>query len=300
MKTLRVGGLLTALFTICLLFSCQKETADNNIPEGRQRVRIRLSDNPVNFDAVNVEILRVEVLVAPDSCRNRSGEDDDDDGRGDDRGCHYDSDRDHDDDYRCLVWDTLDIRPGVYNLLDLTNGADTLLATGFTVAGKIKKLRLTLGTQNAVVIDSVQYPLLLWNNYNRVTIKIRGEDVEEITPGDLQVWLDFDAGRSVVRLYNNRFILKPILRVWLPAQTAAIRGRVLPDRADAVVAAVSNGDTLVAFPNDDGWFRIRGLKGVTADVLINATANNYRDTMIAGVPLQRGREKDIGTIQLRN
>ncbi|MBK6827786.1 MAG: DUF4382 domain-containing protein [Chitinophagaceae bacterium] len=301
MKKLHAAVLLSGLLLI-FLFSCQKEASDNTIPEGQQRIRIRMSDGPVNYDAVNVDIQRVEVLVAPDSCRNRSNEDDDDD---DDRGgrgggdCHYDNDHD-DDDYSCMIWDTLDIRPGIYNLLDLSNGADTLLASGITVAGKIKKIRLTLGTQNSVVIDSVQYPLRLWNNYNRITINVRGEDIEEIRPGDLQIWLDFDAGRSIVRIQNNQFILKSFLRIWLPPQTAAIKGKILPDRADAVVSVIANNDTLVAFPNSDGRFKIRGIRGTTADVYINATANGYRDTTLTGVAIQTGRETDIGTIQLRN
>lgn len=299
MKKLQLAVIFIGFLLLSIL-SCQKESGNRNIPEGQQRIRIRLSDNPVNFDAVNVEILRVEVLLIPDSCRYRGegdGDDDDDDGR-----CHYDHERDGDHhNYRCSVWDTLDIRPGVYNLLDLSNGADTLLANGFTVAGTIKKLRLTMGTQNSVVIDSVQYPLTLWNNYNRVTISVRGEDIEEIAPGDLQLWLDFDAGRSIVKLLNNRFVLKPILRIWLPAQTATIKGKVLPLSAGAVVAAYANGDTLEAIPdNDDGRFKIRGLKGTAADLFFNATANGYRDTTITGVPLQRGQETDIGTIRLGN
>ncbi len=299
MKKLHAAVLLSGLLLI-FLFSCQKEASDNTIPEGQQRIRIRMSDGPVNYDAVNVDIQRVEVLVAPDSCRNRSNEDDDDDRGGRGGGdCHYDNDHD-DDDYSCMIWDTLDIRPGIYNLLDLSNGADTLLASGITVAGKIKKIRLTLGTQNSVVIDSVQYPLRLWNNYNRITINVRGEDIEEIRPGDLQIWLDFDAGRSIVRIQNNQFVLKSFLRIWLPPQTAAIKGKILPDRADAVVSIIASGDTLVAFPNSDGRFKIRGLRGNTADVYINATANGYRDTTLTGVAIQTGRETDIGTIQLRN
>lgn len=301
MKKLHAAVLISGLL-LSFLFSCQKEATDQSIPEGQQRIRIRLSDGPVNYDAVNVDILRVEVLVAPDSCRNRSDEDDDDDDRGGrgDGDCHYDNDRDGHHNYRCMVWDTLDIRPGIYNLLDLSNGADTLLASGITVAGQIKKIRLTLGTNNSVVIDSVQYPLRLWNSYNRVTINVRGEDIEEIRPGDLQIWLDFDAGRSIVRLQNNQFVLKSYLRIWLPPQTAAIKGKVLPDRADAVVSVIANNDTLVAFPNSDGWFKIRGIRGSTADVFINATANGYRDTTLTGVAIQAGRETDIGTIQLRN
>lgn len=301
MKKLHAAVLLSGLLLI-FLFACQKEASDNPIPEGQQRIRIRMSDGPVNYDAVNVDIQRVEVLIAPDSCRNRSNEDDDDDrgGRGGGDDCHYDNDRDDHDDYSCMIWDTLDIRPGVYNLLDLSNGVDTLLASGITVAGKIKKIRLTLGTQNSVVIDSVQYPLRLWNSYNRITINVRGEDIEEIRPGDLQIWLDFDAGRSIVRIQNNQFILKSFLRIWLPPQTAAIKGKILPDRADAVVSVIANNDTLVAFPNSDGRFKIRGIRGTTADVYINATANGYRDTTLTGVAIQSGRETDIGTIQLRN
>jgi hypothetical protein len=302
MKKLRLPGLALglALLTLFFVFSCQKEKDLNQkVPEGQQRVRIRLSDNPVNFDAVNVDIQRVEVLVVPDSCQG--GRHDDDDGRGRNH-CDYDRDGDrHNNDNDCAVWDTLDIRAGIYNLLDLSNGTDTLLANGFTIAGKIKKIRLTLGTSNSVVIDSVSYPLNLWNDNNRVTISVRGDDIDEITPGDLQFWLDFDAGRSIVRLNNNRFVLKPFLRIWLPAQTAGIKGKVIPLRADAVVSAIANGDTLIAIPDHhDGRFKIRGLRGTTADVFINATANGYRDTTITGVILQRGRDTDIGTIQLTN
>lgn len=298
MKTLRIGALFSALLLLVFLFSCQKEANQNNIPEGQQRVRIRLSDGPVNFDAVNVDIQKVEVFVVPDSCHGRGNDGDHDD---EDHGGHHDGH--HDDDHmgnRCGAWDTLDIRPGVYNLLNLSNGVDTILASGFTAAGKITKIRLTLGTSNSVVIDSVQYPLTIFNNNNRVTIAVRGEDIDQVSPGDLQLWLDFDAGRSIVRISRNHFVLIPYLRIWLPAQTAAIKGKVLPQNADAVVSAISNGDTLVAFPNDDGRFKIRGLRGTTAVVFINATSNGYRDTTITGVQLQRGRETDIGTIQLHN
>ena len=297
MKNVRHAGLLSGLAFISLLiitFSCQKENDFNQaIPEGQQRVRIRLSDNPLNFDAVYVDIQKVEVLVVPDSCRGGRNDDD--------HGCYNDHHGDrYDHGYRCAVWDTLDIRTGVYNLLDLTNGADTLLATGFTIEGSVKKIRLTLGTQNSVVIDSVSYPLTFSNNNDRVTISVRGEDVEEISSGDLQLWLDFDAGRSIVRVNNNRFVIKPYLRIWLPAQTASLEGRVLPRDANAVVSAVANGDTLIAIPDrGNGRFKIRGLRGTSANVLVNATANGYLDTTINNVALERGRTASIGTIQLR-
>jgi hypothetical protein len=273
------------MIPILIFISCKKEKSDLKIPEGQQRVRIRLSDNPVNYDAVYVDIQQVVVQVIPDSCR----------GRGD----NNHNDCYDDDEYRCSVWDTLDIRPGVYNLLDLSNGADTLLATGLTLTGRINKIKLILGNNNSVVIDSVSYPLSLWNNNHTITIQVKGHDIIEITPDDLQLWLDFDAGGSIVKVSNNHFVLKPRLRIWVPAQTASIKGKVLPKNAEAIVAAIVNGDTLVAIPDHhDGRFKIRGLIGTSANIFINATANGYRDTTITNVPLQRGGETDIGTVQL--
>jgi len=276
---------------IAILISCKKEKSDATaIPEGQQRVKIRLSDNPVNYDAVYVDIQQVVVQIIPDSCR----------GRGD----HNNNDCYDDDEYRCSVWDTLDIRPGVYNLLDLSNGADTLLANGLTLEGRINKIKLVLGDHNSVVIDSVSYPLSLWNNNHSISIQVRGHDIVEITPGDLQLWLDFDAGGSIVKVSNNHFVLKPRIKIFVPAQTASIKGKVLPKEAEAIVAAIVNGDTLVAIPDHhDGRFKIRGLTvtsgtTATADVFINATAGGYRDTTITNVALQRGEETDIGTVQL--
>jgi hypothetical protein len=46
-------------------------------------------------------------------------------------------------------------------------------------------------------------------------------------------------------------VLKPYLRIWLPDQTASIKGKIMPLEAEAVVSAVANGDTLVAIPDDD-------------------------------------------------
>jgi hypothetical protein len=287
MKHLRRVCLALGIISIpiLLLFSCQKQTSDLAIPEGQQRVRIRLSDNPVNYDAVNVDIRQVIVQIIPDSCRGRGDRNNND--------C-YD-----DDEYRCSVWDTLDIRAGVYNLLSLSNGVDTLLANGLTLTGRINKIKLVLGDNNSVVIDSVSYPLTLWNNNHTVTIQVKGRDIIEITPGDLQLWLDFDAGASIVKVSNNRFVLKPRIKIFVPSQTASIKGKVFPLRAKAVVAAIADGDTLVAIPNHyDGRFKIRGLKGTSAVVFINATANGYRDTTITNVALQRGQETDIGTVQL--
>ncbi|HEY0433019.1 MAG TPA: DUF4382 domain-containing protein [Chitinophagaceae bacterium] len=270
-KRLIAAGTLI-IFLGMLYVSCKKEN-NSSIPGGQQRVSIRLSDNPVNFDAVNVDIQKIEIKILPDSCRRRND--------------------------TCAVWDTLAIKPGVYNLLDLANGNDTLLANGLTVSGNILKLRLTLGDNNSVTIDSVNYPLTLWKDSHTVDIAIRGEDVDMLNSNDLQLWLDFNAARSIVSIRENQFVLRPFLRVWVPSHTASIKGHVEPGEAGAVVAAVFNGDTLVAIPHrHDGYFKIRGITATSTDVFINATANNYKDTTITGVHLEIGKETELGTVHL--
>jgi len=296
----------TIIFTSLVYTSCQKELNNSgSAPAGQQHVQIRLSDNPIPFSAVNVDIQMVEVQVLPDSCKNRSGDDDGDDdhqGDNDDQGDDGDHDNDggcSDQTSRCAVWDTLNVRPGVYNLLHLANGTDTILASGLTVAGTIARIRLTLGDHNSVVIDSASYPLTLVNNVHHVTICVGGGDVDMISPSNLQLWLDFDAGRSIVRLDNNHFVLRPFLRLWLPDHTASISGHVLPGSAHAIVAAIFSGDTLVAIPSQDqGYFKIRGITSTHTDLFINATANCYKDTTIAGIQLTIGGNKDIGTVHL--
>ena len=282
-------GIVSLVFSI--IISCKKEKSDVVIPQGQQRISIRLSDNPVPYQAVYVDIQQVIVQVIPDSCIGGGDRDEDRN--------HHHNECYGDNEFRCSVWDTLNIRPGVYNLLDLSNGTDTLLASGLTLQGRINKIKLVLGSNNSVVIDSVTYPLTLWNNNHTVTIQVRGHDIIEITPTDLQLWLDFDAGSSIVKVSNNHFVLRPRLKIWVPSQTSSISGKVLPKQAGAIVAAYTSTDTLVAIPFDrDGRFKIRGLTGTSANVFINATANNYKDTTINSVPLQRGQDTDIGTITL--
>ena len=291
MKTIRSLYLALGIIIcfVLLMVSCQKELG-NRAPAGEQRVKIYLMDDPVPYGAVNVDIQQVIVQVIPDSCLGRHEDDED-----------WDEDHDdwcNDNEYRCSVWDTLNIRAGVYNLLNLSNGVDTILANGFTISGRINRIKLVIGNNNSVVIDNVSYPLTLWDNIHTVNVAVKGADVDHITPGDLQVWLDFDAGASIVKVSDNHFVLKPYIKLFIPAQTASIQGKVLPSMAKAIVAAIANGDTLVAIPHDDGYFKIRGLKGSSADLFINATANGYMDSTLTGIPLTKGKETDVGIIQL--
>ena len=128
MKTWGKPLLYPLLFSAMALFfyACQKEVSSGggNIPTGKTKLSVFLTDGPLDFQKVLVDIQRIEVKI--DTCRDN--EDEDHDGQG--------CDDDHDSlNSHCEIWDTLDIHPGVYDLMKLRNGLDTLLASGFIIHG---------------------------------------------------------------------------------------------------------------------------------------------------------------------
>ncbi|WP_204326507.1 hypothetical protein, partial [Stenotrophomonas maltophilia] len=54
-----------------------------------------------------------------------------------------------------LVWEDLNVKSGVYDILSLRNGVDTLLASKTVVKGSIRLIRIDIGTNNSLVKDSV-------------------------------------------------------------------------------------------------------------------------------------------------
>jgi hypothetical protein len=282
MKTnLRWSVLLVVAFAGAIFFACKKDNSvDQEIPPGKQHVSIYLTDHPAFFDQVLIDIRSVSVLI--DTCnRNDSAGNDDDDN----------------DNENCWVWDSLDIRTGVYDLLTLRNGVDTLFATGVIPEGRIKKIRIRLGDDNALVKDSLTYPLDLPRGFEDITIKIRGGDWDEFEPGRLRLWLDFDAKRSIVFLWNNRFMLKPVIHAFVPKTTGSIEGRVTPDEANAVISVYNGTDTAYALPFRDGKFKVRGLQEGSYTVFVNAS-NGYQDETINDVEVKRNRDTKLETISL--
>src|SRR4030095_16823441 len=93
--------------------------------EQSARLEIRLTDAPGDYEAVFIDIQGVEI-------NTEEG----------DQG-----------------WKQLEVNKGIYNLLEFRNGMDTLLATAVLPAGKVSQIRLLLGDENSVVIDSTEFDL---------------------------------------------------------------------------------------------------------------------------------------------
>src|SRR5882724_6605827 len=117
--TTRLYSFLLVLLTsgILIFVSCKKSDS------GASHLEVRLTDAPAGYDAVYIDIQKVEVNVSGDTGTIRG-------------------------------WQTINLlHPGVYNLLNFKNGIDTLLAATDLPAGTLSQMRLVLGNNNSVVIN---------------------------------------------------------------------------------------------------------------------------------------------------
>ncbi|OQP61469.1 hypothetical protein A3860_31570 [Niastella vici] len=264
-----------------IFFACSKEKSSDNssVPSGKQSLNLYLTDGPTDFfDKVLIDIKSVKVLV--DTCdRSRRRQD------------NWDSTK------KCFVWDSLAVKPGVYDLLSLRNGIDTLLGSGIVTDGTIRKIVITLGTNNSIVKDSVSYPLNLLNNQTTITIRLFGNEWDNFQSGHYRLWLDFDCGRSIVRLRDGAFYLAPFIKAFIIKESGAVKGIVKPNDAYPIISVYNATDTAYAFPWRDGQFKVRGLNSGTYSVFVNA-GNGYKDTTISNVSVTVGKETDLGTITL--
>ena len=278
------------ILTVSLLIAaCQKQALPVNNTTGAKQLSVYLTDDPCDYDSVFIDIRYVEVKIDTSAAHMN------DDNYGDD---DHNSDDDHQHQDQYGKWDTLTIRPGVYNILKLRNGIDTVLGTGNLPAGKIRKIRITLGTNNSLVKTGVTYPLNLWpgtNNY--VYLKIHNEDEDEVAAGHSAIWMDFNVCESI-RFSNGQYYLKPFLKPFSMKQSGKIEGKVFPHEALPFVKAFNATDSASAIPEDEGEYKIVGLKEGAYSILFKGS-NGYRDTTISNIQVQRGKEIHIPDITLR-
>ncbi len=163
----KVGFLALLIVSSCFyLISCDSDDSGNNT----NYVQFYLTDCPYDAEAINIEILQVSVSDEEDQVK------------------------------------PLETNSGVYNLLDFTDGLDTLIAYGDVVMQSIDHIYFDLGDDNTIVVDGKTHPLQLRGKDNRVKVKASIDDLSE---GNYLV--DFFACTSIVRNANGYF-LKPVIK----------------------------------------------------------------------------------------
>src|SRR6202048_3464958 len=150
--------------SLILFFACNKNNSGSNpsVPPGQSKLSVYMMDDPVQLYKVLIDIRQVAVEL--DTATKQSSNDSDDQWDDNYNGQHRNKDN------KSVIWDTLAIKPGVYDLLKLRNGTDTLLASGLFPSGKILKVKITLGSDNTVYTDSATYfPLKVYGSSPSVT-----------------------------------------------------------------------------------------------------------------------------------
>lgn len=289
-KWLAFGISAAALF---VFFACNKNnssTSNPNIPPGKSQVSIYMMDDPIQFTKVLIDIRQVAVLVDTGAKQTDGDEDD----QWDDDYCGRHRSREN----KSVFWDTLNITPGVYDLLQLRNGADTLLAKGLIPSGKILKVKITLGSDNTIYTDSAtHYPLEVFGPHPYFTINVRHVDVSSVNSNDFKLWLDFNLERSIF-FWDGEFLLKPYIVVFNDQAQAKIKGVALPRGKVALIRASSSSDTLYAIPGwDDGDYQIRNVPAGTYSINFKGR-DGYKDTTIANITVTAGQTTKVPTVTL--
>ncbi len=277
------------ILTVSLfIVACKKQVILGTNPTGSKQLSVYLTDNPCQFDSVFIDIRYAEVKI--DTNKNHINDDhygDNDDDKS--------NDNLHNDQYG--IWDTLTVNPGVYNVLRLRNGIDTLLATGKLREGKVRKIRLTLGTNNSLISGGVSSPLNLFpgtNNY--VYVKIHQQDQDDEDEVHSAIWIDFSVCESIIRS-RGQYYLKPFLKVFAMKQFGIIEGNVFPPDALPLVRVFNANDSALALPENDGEYKIRGLQEGTYSISIRGS-NGYKGKDITNIEVQKGKETHIPDITL--
>lgn len=198
---------------------------------------VRLTDAPGPYDKVNVDIQGVEV-------------------RGDDG--------------KTVL---LNVKKGIYNLLEFSNGLDTVIATDSLEISSVNQIRLILGPNNTVVVAGVSYPLST-PSAEQSGLKLQVN--QTLQEGILYtILLDFDANKSIIQTGNGTYKLKPVLRTIEKAISGSIKGKITPIGTMAVVEAISaTGVSYTSNVNANGDFLVMGLP-----------PGNYTFTITPALPL---------------
>ncbi|HVG12239.1 MAG TPA: DUF4382 domain-containing protein [Flavisolibacter sp.] len=164
---------LKNLFAIAVLTVVSVSACEKE--SNRTTLRIRMTDAPTALDEVNIDLKEVNVKFANDTSS----------------------------------WINMDTRAGIYNLLSLQNGIDTLIASGTYPSGNVKEIRLVVGDQNTVVENGQSYPLTIPSGASSgLKIKVN-KDLQE---GLDSLLIDFDAALSVQKEAEG-FKLRPVIKL---------------------------------------------------------------------------------------
>jgi hypothetical protein len=264
MKKINIVVMTTlAILTSIFVISCDKKNDNDTNNSGKAKIDLMLTDAPAQYDAVLIDIQEVQL-------------------HSENQG-----------------WVSVPLaNPGVYNLLDFSNGMDTLLGSCEMEAGTISQVRLILGNNNSILVDGVAFPLTIPSGS---TSGLKFNVHQEIVAGyNYRFWIDFDAAHSIHRTGNGKYMLKPVIRMFAELSSGSVEGYVLPSAALPLVSLYNATDTLMAIPDSTGYYKIRGVAAGTysVDFISQLDTLPYATQILLNIQVVNGETNQLDTITL--
>ncbi len=226
------------------------------------KIRVSLVDAPADYESVLINVVNVEVKTD--------------------------------------TWQFLDgVEKKVYDILKLTNGEEALLGEIELPEGELNEIRLILGDNNQLVIEGETIDLDT-PSASQSGLKIKLNEMLEAGV-TYELVLDFDAAKSIVKAGNSgKYILKPVIRAHMEAQTGAIKGMITPIDTDCVVYAIVGTDSISTYPSEEGKFLIRALEATTYRVVaIPSLESGLDEVAKEDVDVSVGEVIDAGTFNFQ-
>ncbi len=206
--------------------SCDKQVGNTN----EAGVTINMTDAPGDFAALNVEVERVEIYS------ESSG------------------------------WVELSNESRIVNVLELTNGVETTLASSTELeAGLYTQVAVHFGSNNSIQVQSNgDYASLEMGGEGSIVTDIHAE---VNASSSTEVLLDFNVAESV-EYVNGEFVLSPSVSTVADAETG-VQGHVETEGIAHVTLSGAEG-SLSAYTDASGNFLIRGMAGGSYTLTIEA------------------------------
>ena len=235
-------------------------SSDSN-GSGKYAYNVKMTDAPGPYDEVNIDLQAVEVI-------GNNGQS-----------------------------ITLNTTAGIYNLLELSNGISTQIATSALGDVKATQIRLLLGANNTVRLNGITYPLDTPSaDQSGLKININQTLLENV---ENTILIDFDANTSVVETGAGTYKLKPVLRTIVASTSGNIKGTVNTIGSKVTVTATSSSNVVYSSSvNALGQFQISGLPAGNYTFTATPKLPALPVTQVNVVVVTADNTTNIGTVSM--
>ena len=246
---------------LCLiLFSAIMNGCKKDEASSTYSYNVKMTDGPGPYEAVNIDLQGVEVIDSTGATVQ------------------------------------LNAHSRIYNLLNFSNGVDTIIASGNLNVNTVKQVRLILGTNNSVVINHISYPLST-PSADQTGLKLNVNHT--IQAGNAYTaLLDFDANSSIVATGAGTYKLKPVVRTIETSVNGSIKGKISMTGILAFVTVTSASNaTYSSNVTTTGDFMVKGLSSGVYSVTVTPLLPLLPVTK-SNVTVTTSSTTDVGIITL--